>query len=304
MGTRATLATRAADRGQGLQALERMLRGLEAVEAELSTWREDSRLSAINRQPVGAPQPAPDPLCGLLEELRAWQHATAGAFDPAIGSLVTAWGLREGGRQPSADVLARARRDAGLDHLEVRLAPCRVTRFRDVILDAGAFGKGAALDRVAEVERDHGTRAWMIDLGGQVAVGGRGGEPWSVAVAHPGQRGEAVLHLRLHGGYLATSGGSVRDVEVDDRRIGHILDPRTGQPVSRAESVTVWHPRALVADVLSTALYVMGVDEGLAWAEGRETAACFLIPGPAGSPAAVRATRAFQERFLREAVAE
>ena len=104
--------------------------------------------------------------------------------------------------------------------------------------------------------------------------------------------------MSLASGSLATSGGSVRDVEVGERTIGHILDPRSGRPVSRAESVTVWHPRALVADVLSTALYVMGVDEGLAWAEARELAACFLVPGPAGSPAAVQATGAFRERFL------
>jgi thiamine biosynthesis lipoprotein len=304
MGTRATLATLAVDRAQGLRTLERMLQELEAVEGELSTWRDDSPLSAINRQPVGTQQPAPDPVCGLLGELGAWQRTTGGAFDPAVGSLVAAWGLRAGGRVPSPAELAQARGEAGLDHLEVQLSPCRVTRLRDVILDAGAFGKGAALDRVAEVEHDHGTRAWMIDLGGQVAVGGRDGDPWPVALAHPRQRSEVALDLRLRAGSLATSGGSVRDVEVEGRAIGHILDPRNGQPVSRAESVTVWHPRALVADVLSTALYVMGVDEGLAWAEARELAACFLVPDPAGSSVTIRATRTFQEGFLREEVAE
>jgi thiamine biosynthesis lipoprotein ApbE len=59
-----------------------------------------------------------------------------------------------------------------------------------------------------------------------------------------------------------------------------------------------------VADVLSTALYVMGVEEGLAWAEARQLAVCFLIPGPAGSLAGVRATRAFRERFLNAPVFE
>jgi thiamine biosynthesis lipoprotein len=298
MGTRVTLATRAVDRARGLQILERMLQGLEAVEAELSTWREDSRLSVVNRQPAGIPRSAPGELCELLGELAAWQRATDRAFDPAIGSLVAAWGLREGGRLPSAVELARARESAGLDHLAVELAPCRVTRRRDVTLDAGAFGKGAALDRVAEAELTRRTPAWMIDLGGQVAVGGRGGEPWPVELAHPRRRGEAAFHLRLRSGSLATSGGSVRNVEVEGRSIGHIVDPRTGEPVSRIETVTVWHPRALVADVLSTALYVMGVDEGLAWAEAQGLAACFFVPGRAGSAVTMRATPAFRERFL------
>jgi thiamine biosynthesis lipoprotein len=296
MGTRATLATSASGREEGLRTLERMLRSLEAVEGDLSTWREDSLLSAVNRQGVGIPKAAPDRLCGLLTELQDWQRATAGAFDPAVGALVAAWGLRVGGRVPSPSERALAQSRANLQHLEVQVSPCRLTRRRPVILDAGGFGKGAALDRVAETEGGHGTAAWMIDLGGQVAVGGQSGKPWPVALAHPQRRDEAVLHLRLHAGSLATSGGSVRDVEVEGRTVGHTLDPRTGRTVSRAESVTVWHPRALVADVLSTALFVMGVDEGLAWAAARELAACFLVPGPAG--AAVRATPAFRERFL------
>ncbi len=304
MGTRAVLATLAVDRAQGLRTLERMLAGLEAVEAELSTWRDDSRLSTINRQTVGTPQSAADALCELLTELGGWHHATGGAFDPAIGALVATWGLREGGRQPSPAELAEARSDAGLHHLAVQLSPCQVTRLRDVILDAGAFGKGAALDRVAEAELAHRTRAWMIDLGGQVATGGWGGEPWPVALAHPRRRSEAVLHLQLGAGSLATSGGSVRDLQVADRTVGHILDPRTGHPVSRSESVTVWHQSALAADILSTALYVMGINEGLAWAEARQIAACFLVPDPEGPAVMIRATPAFRERFLQEQSAE
>jgi thiamine biosynthesis lipoprotein len=236
-------------------------------------------------------------LCDLLGELADWRRATGGAFDPAVGSLIAVWGLRAGGRSPSAVEVAQARGDAGLEHLVVRHDPCRVTRRRDVTLDAGAFGKGEAIDRVAEtVLADH-SGAWMIDLGGQVAVGSGDGESWRVALAHPHRRHEATLHLDLSSGSLATSGGSVRDLEVAGRMVGHILDPRTGRPVSRAESVTVWHRRALAADVLSTALYVMGIDEGLAWAEAREIAACFLVPDPKGSGITQRATATFRRRF-------
>lgn len=298
MGTRASLTILAVDRRQGLDSLERMLRVLEAAEAELSTWRPDTLLSAINRQPVGMPWSGPASLCSLLGELALWHRETAGAFDPAVGSLIRAWGLREAGRWPEPAELGRARAASGLGHLAIERAPCRITRLRELLIDAGAFGKGEALDRVAAEARAAGARPWIVDLGGQVAVGASDGEGWPVALAHPRRRGEAALELRLDSGSLATSGGAERDLEVDGRAIGHILDPRSGRPLSRALSVTVWHRRALIADVLSTALYVMGPERGLAWAEQRAIAACFLIPEERGAAFTVRASRAFTERFL------
>ena len=79
---------------------------------------------------------------------------------------------------------------------------------------------------------------------------------------------------------------------VSGTRVGHIFDPRTGRPATFAGSVTVWHERALAADILSTALYVMGPDIGLRWAEGQGLAACYLIPE--GASLRMAATAAFR----------
>lgn len=298
MGTQVMLATVADTRTAGLELLDGVLHELESTESELSTWRPDTLLSQINRQPVGWPSPAPDEVCVLLTDLQAWSKDTGGAFDPAIGSLIVAWAVRDGGRIPTPEELDEARRRAGLALVEVELDPCRVTRSRDVTLDAGAFGKGAAVDRAARTVLAGHEGPWMIDLGGQVTVGSTGPAGWPVALAHPRRRSEAALELRLRTGSLATSAGSVRDQLVLGGTVGHIIDPRTGQAVSRSASVSVWHRSALAADVLSTALYVMGVDEGLVWAEARGLAACFLVPDAEGSGVAVRATPSFRRRFL------
>ena len=128
---------------------------------------------------------------------------------------------------------------------------------------------------------------------------------WPVALAHPARRGEPALELRLAAGSLATSGGSERDLIPDGgARIGHVLDPRTGRPVSRAASVTVWRRSAFEADVLSTALYVMGPKRGLAWARARGVAACFLLPDAAAGGVSLRATPAFAARFAPAGRAE
>ncbi len=303
MGTRVLLATREVSRAAGLGVLDRMLSAIESTEGELSTWRDVSLLGQLNAHPVGAPFAAPSWLCGLLEELRYWHDETNGAFDPAIGSLVEAWDLRGNGRIPSSDERESARLRAGIRLFGVASSPCVVTRRSAATIDAGAFGKGLALDRLWAADFGSGGR-WLADLGGQVAVGPASWGGRQVALAHPVERDRAVVEVRLERGSLAVSGGSERDRRVNDVPVGHILDPRTGRPVSREFSVVVWHSRALVADILATALYVMGADEGLAWAEARGLAACFLLPATAEESSAaldgveISATVAFTRRFL------
>ena len=298
MGTLATFVTEAIDRETGLAKLERMVRIVERTEAELSTWRDDTVLSALNRQPVGEALRLPGGTCALLARVGDWQEATGGAFDPAIGTLIDAWGLREEGRHPDDDELEAALAGAGFENLSLDPERCAVTRDAAVILDAGGFGKGAAIDRVRAAERGR-EGVWRIDFGGQMAVSGEASDgPWTVGVAHPARRGTAVLDLSLAAGSIATSGGSERDLVLEDgSRIGHIIDPRDGRPVLRSASVTVWHESAFVADALSTALYVMGPDEGIAWAAARGVAACFIAIEPGSADVTYRATPAFEVRF-------
>lgn len=275
MGTRATARVWAADRQDGLSRIDAAIEALAGTERELSTWIPDSQLSALNRHPVDVPWSAAPSLCALLGAVAHWQQETDGAFDPAVGALLDAWDVHGEGRVPSARELDAARDASGFRHLDLDLSGCTVTRRRAVRLDPGAFGKGEALDRAARVLRG---RPWMLDLGGQVSVEGAmpGEHGWRVAIAHPSDRSRAALDIMMQGGSLSTSGGSERDRFAAGRRISHHLDPRTGEPASFVGSVSVWHPSGLVADVLSTALYVMGPAEGLPWAEARGLAACYL----------------------------
>ena len=300
MGTAATLVAVAADRDAALARLERMVRVVEDTEVELSTWRDDSALSALNRQPVGAPLSVSPPVCELLGRLEGWRRATAGAFDPALGSLIDAWGLRAAGRRPDEAELRTAADRAGWPLLGFDRDACTVTRSADVTLDAGAFGKGEALDRVRAAERVH-AGGWLIDFGGQVAVsGGAAGTAWPVGLAHPAHRDQPVAELLLAAGSLATSGGSERALTLEGGDlVGHILDPRDGLPIDRKASVAVWHANAFTADVLSTALYVMGPDAGLEWAAARGFAACFIVPQDGSDQVALLATPAFEQRFPR-----
>ena len=298
MGTVCTLVHYAEDRAAGGDRLESFVRILESTERQLSSWRSDSSISRVNRHPVGQSLTLEPDLCRLFDDLFFWNRATQGAFDPAIGAWIEAWDLRGRGRLPNAEALQWAEQRAGMARLLYQPSFCQLTRLAEAALDAGAFGKGEALDRVRSHAAGQGVRRWMVDLGGQIAVQGAppGQEAWTIRLTHPVRRQQPLLSVAMDSGSLATSGGATRDLQVNGRRVGHIIDPRSGQPASFRGSVSVWHPSALVADILSTALYVMGPHQGLDWAGQRGLAVCFLEMED--SEVRIRPSPAFTERFL------
>ena len=298
MGTVATIVVEAAERQTALEKLDRIIRIIETTEAELSTWRQNTIISKLNRHPIGIAFSVPPDVCGLFVRLKYWHNATSGAFDPSVGNLIEAWELRTEGRQPEPERLREAVKRSGFHLLTIDQNSCTVTRQNEVKLDAGGFGKGEALDRVRQTENDR-PGEWLIDFGGQLAVSGNTSSgAWQVALANPQIRTLSVIELELSEGSLATSGGSERDITLKTgARIGHILDARTGDTVSRTASVTVWHPDAFVADALSTALYVMGADEGANWAEARNIAACFIISTTDTAAPSIHTTTAFRQQF-------
>lgn len=284
MGTRLLTRVRAPSRDEGLEILQEVHETVQRVEALLSTWRDDTELARLNRSPVGRPEPADPGLLALLVEVLEWPRATDGAFDPRTGALVDAWDLRGEGRRPSDEELEKALGASGPRALALDPVRGTITRLRaGAWVDPGGFGKGAALRRAEEHLRTTGTNHALLDFGGQIlALGGPDGG-WEVSVAHPARRHEAAALLRVSDRSVATSGASVRFVRVGGEPLGHIVDPRTGIPVSPWGSVTVVADDPMTADVLSTALFVLGAEEALRWAEGREEYGVLVLEeGPGG----------------------
>jgi thiamine biosynthesis lipoprotein len=292
MGTRVTLTARAENRDAALSTLEALLDSLERSEGRLSTWRSDTPFGRLNTVEAERRVPLDERTCSLFRDLSEWWRETGGAFDPAVGTLVKAWRVDQEGRLLSDTDLERLRPAARLPAWRFDWRACTLTRPRDGRLDSGGFGKGAAFDEAVRVEV--GARGGLIDLGGQV---GAFGEPpaggWRVGIAHPVDRQKELFAISMASGSIATSGGSERDRRVGGTRIGHIIDPRTGRPSEFHGSVVVWHTQGLAADVLSTALYVMGAEEGFRWAESKHIAACYLVAR--GDEVERRATRRWRE---------
>ncbi len=278
MGTRLTLRLEGGSDAKLTEAAEAMLAEVARIEGATSTWRPDSLWSRLNAA-KGEPRSFPPEWIQLLTRAQAWSTETEGAFDPVLGALLRAWGIREGGRRPTAEELTRARAASGVSHLRLdpQMGTVRLLH-PEAGLEEGAFLKGYALDAARRVAEARGAAIGQLNFGGQLLAWGRAIE---VEVAQPLDRRRPMLRLRLKNASLSTSGCSERG--------NHILDPRSGEPCPNWGAVSVVSPSALDADLLSTALYVLGPDHGLAWAEARGLAALFL---PNHGPA--RMTRAFR----------
>jgi FAD:protein FMN transferase len=254
MGTLFGVEAKAATREAALEASEAAIHEIEAAEALLSTWRSDTPLSRLNEAPAGFATAIPSELAAVLDDVFALSARTEHAFEPAILPLVRAWGLRSGGRHPVGAELESARLACTSGAFAVDRAHATATRLRpSAAIDEGAWGKGWALDRAAAALLTHGASGFL-DLGGQVLALGGGAR--RVEVAHPKHRERSVLALSLAEASASTSG--------DGERPGHLLDPRSGRPAPDFGSVTVVAKTGLVADVLSTALFVLGPDAGRA----------------------------------------
>ena len=220
------------------------------IESMLSTWRDDSELSRVNRGATPSPE-----LHALLDEVDRWSRETGGAFNPRIRPLIDVWRTRDDGALPSPEALRAA------------LAT------PNPAIEEGGFGKGYAIDRMLDVLRMRGAASATINFGGQI---GAFGPAMKVAIADPRHRDRPVREVVIQNESLSTSSGSEKTFTVASRTFTHIFDPRTGEALPPRGSVSVMHPSALVADILSTALYVMGPDAGRTWAHEHHIKAIFI----------------------------
>jgi thiamine biosynthesis lipoprotein len=245
------------------RALDAALDTVASLEARLSNWRSTSELSRLNA--TGSGELSPE-LAAVLDSAMALARVTSGAFDPTVEPLTLTWDLRGEGRVPSVHELAAARARVGWERVQLggTTGVQQHAGLGGTALDLGGIGKGFALDRAADVLRARGVARAALDAGGQWRE--FGAERCSLWVAHPADRDRPAVHVAMSDGSLSTSSQSERFVRAGGRRIGHVLDPRTGQPLATRASVTVWARSGTRADAFSTALLVMGHDGARAFA--------------------------------------
>lgn len=285
MGTRWSVRCDAPAR-MDLHALHALVQdALDQVVAQMSTWREDSDISAYNRAPAGtwiALQPA---FAQVLGTALAIASASGGAFDPTVGPLVDAWGFGAHGRpgMPDAGTLARAQAAPRWTALHLREHGRQALQPGGLRLDLSAIAKGFGADHAAAALRRAGIPGALVEVGGELVAYGRkpDASPWRVLVETGADDTDAATQprvLALDGCAVATSGDRWHHFDHNGQRYAHTLDPRSGQPVAAAAvAVTVVARDAMHADAWATALTVMGAVQGLQFAREHAMAARFVL---------------------------
>ena len=264
MGTEVSVRLWHEDPEIGASLIEEVFAEARRIDALMSTYKEDSRISEINRSAASEPVIAGDELFQLIERSLDISVLTRGAFDITYDSVGQHYDFRSGQRPDAATVEAERKL---IDYRFVELDDAAGTvRFRQpgVRINLGGIAKGYAVERGVDILRAHGVRHGIVTAGGDSRLlGDRRGQPWMVGIRDPRVDGKVAISVPLEDEASSTSGDYERYFEEGDVRYHHIIQPSTGEPAGGVHSATVFGPDAVITDALSTSVFVLGVDAGL-----------------------------------------
>ena len=274
-------------RGWAGDLREKIDRRLEEVNQSLSTYREDSEIRRFNRVPrAGEEFPISGDFLRVMKVSARVFELSGGAWDGTVMPLVDLWGFGPAGpvdEPPAEEEIASSLAKVGFAKIEIRDSGALVKREASVTLDLSSIAKGYGVDQVAELVRAKGFTDFIVEIGGEVRAGGtrRDGRPWRVGINRP--RADAAPDEIYRVAFLrdeafATSGDYRNYFVRDGARYSHIIDPRTGRPVTnRVVSVSIRAPDCTLADGLATAVMVMGAEAGLALVERLEDVEALVV---------------------------
>jgi len=256
-GTRVEILIAGVDEAQARPAAAAVLREFDRLHRTYHAWKP-SELSTLNAAIAAGKISAVSPeMAFFITDAQRFSALGEGLFDPGIGRLISLWGFQSDdfkAQLPDPAMLAhwRAARPGIAD---LQLADGQVSsKNRDVALDFGGYLKGVALDRAAGILKTNGVNNALINIGGNVmALGTKNGERWRVGIQHPRQPGPLATVALDDGEAIGTSGDYQRFFELDGKRYCHLLDPRSGEPVTHTQALTVLITRRPAAGTLSDA---------------------------------------------------
>ena len=267
MGSTLRLVAWTTDEPAALDTFTHVFREFDRLEAVLSVWKDGSDVVRMNSNAGVTPVTVSQDTINVLREAAEASVLTRGKFDITFGALSDIWRFDHDQDNIVPDRRLIEVRLTRIDYRAVQIDSTARTAFisrPNMRVHLGGIGKGYAVDRAAALFKQRGFADFMIQSGGDLYVAGsNGGAPWRLGIADPRGTHQPFATLQISDGTFSTSGDYERSFMKDGKRYHHLLDPDFGEPASGCRSVTIVTNRAVMADVLSTGVFIMGPDEGM-----------------------------------------
>lgn len=244
---------------------------MERIEAEMSEWREGTPISLVNHKAGKEPVPVPEELFRVIAAAQKVSELSNGAFDISWAAMRGVWNFAKGKEHLPAPEEIRKRLPL-VNYKYIELDEIKKTVFlrkEGMSIGLGAIAKGYAVDKAMQALANSGFKNAIVKAGGDMRVQGtNNGKSWEIGIRHPRNSEKLIGKLALSNISISTSGDYERFFIKDGILYHHIMDPKTGYPAKGCQSVTILAPDTMTSDALSTAVFVLGPEEGMKLIKG------------------------------------
>ncbi|MEZ4978307.1 MAG: FAD:protein FMN transferase [Chitinophagales bacterium] len=251
------------------------------IECFLSSWKDSSETSAINRNAGKQAVKVSLELYDLLLRSKKISALSNGYFDVSFASINKLWQFNQQEQlAPDSALVKQSIQKINYKNIVLDSVSSSVFLLEEGMkIGFGAIGKGYAADRAKELMKNLGAESGVVNAGGDVLAWGTklDGSLWTIGIADPAHKNEILSTIEIDNFAIVTSGDYERYLTIKEERYGHIINPKTGYPVKGVLSVTVLAPTAELADALATTIFILGEEEGIALANHLKGVECILI---------------------------
>ncbi len=281
MGSRFDITVVAKDPIEGQEYINLAVSEITRIEKLISSWDPNSQTSEINKNAGVQPVKVDAELFNLIQRGIGISTLTDGAFDISYASMDNIWRF-DGSmtKMPEEATIKASVSKVGYQNILLNKKDHTVfLKLKGMKIGFGAIGKGYAADKAKELLISRGVVAGIINASGDMNTWGKqpNGDSWQVAITNPMNKNKVFALLPLDNGAVVTSGNYEKYVTFNNTRYTHIIDPRSGYPATGIVSVTVFAPKAELADALATSVFVMGKEVGLNRIEQLPKVECIII---------------------------
>ena len=281
MGSRFDITVVAQNEQEGDQYIDMAVNEISRIEKLISSWDSLSETTEIIKYAGIKPVKVDEELFDLIARSIKISELTNGAFDISYASMDKIWKFDGSMKKlPTDDEIKQSVEKVGYGN--IILDPQAKTVFlkkKGMRIGFGAIGKGYAADKSQQLLISKGVKGGIINASGDLCTWGKqpDGSSWMVGITNPMNKNKVFSWFPLDNSSVVTSGNYEKYVELNGVKYSHIIDPRTGWPAHGLVSVSIFAPKAELADALATSVFVMGKETGIDFVNQLPNIECIIV---------------------------